>query len=293
MEFFSVGEVVRLARKRHGMTQEELAFGICAVSTLSKIENGLRRPQSGTFQALMERMGERSEGYLMMTDEKDIRKRRVRERMADAMCIGDAQTLRRLLEIYVCLSARPKQEDHQWITLAQTMLHGWTENETVPTENRLTELLYASCPAYEGNWRKGGQYTYCELLIFQMIVDCRIRRPDFSWCLSVLSEMVSYIEKKCEPSVCFERITVSAYYRLALICFFVGQYSRSAKRCADGLSLCLRSDYYRFTPLLLSLRASALAKLGNTIESQQARESARLADAFVTGQNYLLNFSKL
>ena len=37
MECYEIGSVVRSARIRHGMTQEDLAFGICAVSTLSKI----------------------------------------------------------------------------------------------------------------------------------------------------------------------------------------------------------------------------------------------------------------
>ena len=58
MECYEIGSVVRSARIRHGMTQEDLAFGICAVSTLSKIERGICSPKIGTFEALMERMGE-------------------------------------------------------------------------------------------------------------------------------------------------------------------------------------------------------------------------------------------
>ena len=34
MECYEIGSVVRSARIRHGMTQEDLAFGICAVSYL-------------------------------------------------------------------------------------------------------------------------------------------------------------------------------------------------------------------------------------------------------------------
>lgn len=60
MECYEIGSVVRSARIRHGMTQEDLAFGICAVSTLSKIERGICSPKIGTFEALMERMGELS-----------------------------------------------------------------------------------------------------------------------------------------------------------------------------------------------------------------------------------------
>ena len=51
MECYEIGSVVRSARIRHGMTQEDLAFGICAVSTLSKIERGICSPKIGTFEA--------------------------------------------------------------------------------------------------------------------------------------------------------------------------------------------------------------------------------------------------
>lgn len=46
MECYEIGSVVRSARIRHGMTQEDLAFGICAVSTLSKIERGICSPKT-------------------------------------------------------------------------------------------------------------------------------------------------------------------------------------------------------------------------------------------------------
>ena len=44
MEVCKISDVIRDARIRSGMTQEALAFGICSVSTLSKIENGRVHP---------------------------------------------------------------------------------------------------------------------------------------------------------------------------------------------------------------------------------------------------------
>ena len=52
MEVCKISDVIRDARIRSGMTQEALAFGICSVSTLSKIENGRRMPQVRVFEAL-------------------------------------------------------------------------------------------------------------------------------------------------------------------------------------------------------------------------------------------------
>lgn len=56
MHYYSCGEVIKRLRKSKGLTQEELAFGICSVSTLSKIENGRQTPHYSTFKALLRRV---------------------------------------------------------------------------------------------------------------------------------------------------------------------------------------------------------------------------------------------
>ncbi len=43
-------------RRNKGLTQEELAEGVCAVSTLSRIENGSMAPSREIFEVLMERL---------------------------------------------------------------------------------------------------------------------------------------------------------------------------------------------------------------------------------------------
>ena len=56
MAFYKIGNVIRKRRIDLNLTQEELSFGICSVSTLSKIENGERYPNKKNFDALMQRL---------------------------------------------------------------------------------------------------------------------------------------------------------------------------------------------------------------------------------------------
>ena len=48
---YEIGQRIRGVRESRGMTQEELADGICSTGTLSKIENGLQVPKRKTFTA--------------------------------------------------------------------------------------------------------------------------------------------------------------------------------------------------------------------------------------------------
>ena len=58
MDEITFGEVIRSIRKAKGMTQEEVAEGICSTSSLSKMENGSQVPSRQRFQKIMERLGE-------------------------------------------------------------------------------------------------------------------------------------------------------------------------------------------------------------------------------------------
>lgn len=53
----STKDIIREARRKAGLTQEQLADGICSLQALSRIETGVSGVSPATFQALMERAG--------------------------------------------------------------------------------------------------------------------------------------------------------------------------------------------------------------------------------------------
>lgn len=69
MAIFLMGEVLKRSRKAKGITQEELADGICTPSGLSKMENGNREPSHAKFVALMQRMGQWDDSYDLFVGE--------------------------------------------------------------------------------------------------------------------------------------------------------------------------------------------------------------------------------
>lgn len=57
MAVFQLGTVIKNRREELGITQEDLADGICSVPTLSRIENGERMPTKDHFEMFMQRLG--------------------------------------------------------------------------------------------------------------------------------------------------------------------------------------------------------------------------------------------
>ena len=55
MVYYRLGDVIRELRDRLHMTQEELAAGICSVSSIAKIEKGSQMPSGRVAEALLRR----------------------------------------------------------------------------------------------------------------------------------------------------------------------------------------------------------------------------------------------
>ena len=63
MAKYCIGNLIYENRTRQRITQEELCEGICAPTTLSKIENGIQIPRRKTFEALLQRLGIYAQRY--------------------------------------------------------------------------------------------------------------------------------------------------------------------------------------------------------------------------------------
>ena len=51
-----IGSLIKFHRTKLGMTQNELATGICSISHLSKIENNSKEGNSETIRLLLEKL---------------------------------------------------------------------------------------------------------------------------------------------------------------------------------------------------------------------------------------------
>ena len=72
MAVFQLGSIIRSRRIELGLSQEQLADGICSVPTLSRFENGERMPTKNHFEMLMQRLGYSAMSLDFYTDRQDF-----------------------------------------------------------------------------------------------------------------------------------------------------------------------------------------------------------------------------
>ncbi len=95
-----IGETVRKLRVQLAITQEDLCDGICAVPTLSRIENGQRLPSKAVFDSLMQRMGRTGDMYDALISDHDLAIHEVRYALRKAILAHDMARAPGLLEEY-------------------------------------------------------------------------------------------------------------------------------------------------------------------------------------------------
>ncbi|MDE6127905.1 MAG: helix-turn-helix domain-containing protein [Lachnospiraceae bacterium] len=74
MEIYGIGQRIREERIRQKLSQEDLSYGICAISTLSRLENGVQKPSLKVQEALLERLGCSTENLVFFAHEDEVRK---------------------------------------------------------------------------------------------------------------------------------------------------------------------------------------------------------------------------
>lgn len=279
---------MRDARLRHRLTQEELAFGICSVSTLSKIENGSRKPHCSTFEALMQRMGEPLDMHIHYMGKAELERRRLIKSLEHEIRMRNKKHIRKILEEYDFISGKENLLDAQWRCLAEIALNLQVKTMGTEVYIKLMEVMRMTWPDFDGGRGfRGILYTHCEALIFQMLALCCQMLRRYEEADRILQDLLYYYRKVFEDT---EEAEISVYYQLAELYLQMGQYSSSARFCERGLKKSLLQERYHFVSALLTQWACIMAKLGNTSESHRAAYHACLLNEIRTNENYLSKF---
>lgn len=291
MEYYAIGDIVRDARWRHKLTQEELAHGICSVSTLSKIETGSRKPHCSTFEALMERMGEPLSMHVHYMEKKELERRRLIKSLEHEIRVKNEIRIREILEKYDSVPGKENLLDAQWRRLAETMIHLQGKNNASEVYKSLTEVMHMTRPDFNGKWMPGRiLYTHCEAMIFQMMALCCQRQRQYEEAENILRELLLYYQRIFDDGSRTGEAEISILYQLSELYFEMGQYSSSADFCAKGIKKSLLQGHYYFVSALLAQWACIMAKLGDTSESHIAAYHAGLLNEIKTNQKYLSKF---
>lgn len=267
MSFFSYGETIRNARKYYGMTQEELAYGICAVSSLSKIENGLQVPHYSTFEALMHKMGEKCDHFVYYMNERDLERRKLLRRIEQNLWKDDFITLKQNFEQLKRITGPEHRLEYQWKCVIEQMIRLEEGEEIHAIEEQLLHIISMTFPIFPEKWSPMVGHTHCELFAMLLIGFCEQKKGNHKKAFDLYQNLLKYAENVVgDPWV--EDLQAGIYYLQTCLQLEMKNYRSSATFFRKGVEKCLKREKYHMAARVMSLSPQIMAELEEQKESE-------------------------
>ena len=287
MAISRIGMIIKRRRMELGLSQEDLADGICAVTTLSRIENGERMPTQNHLEILLQRIGYSDMMIQSYVDESDFVIYELKFRIKQAYVEKDATKARELLQQLEALVAKPSKVDEQFILLQRI----WLYPEQYTNEERLRELERA-IRLTQPNYNKGKVpylMSYVEILLMNNIANTLAKCGHRKDGIDLLYKIVDYYDTHI---VNFEealRTETMILYNLSKMLGLENRYDECITICDRGIQIAQRTGRSQCFGLTLYNKAWALAKRNFPGDKDEARATLQraLCAAVAFQSNYL------
>ncbi len=256
MVYYRFGEVVRELRDRLHMTQEELAAGICSVSTIAKIESGHQMPSGRVAEALLRRLkgvGGYFTGFSKTSELEELCSwERTRERARDRR--NGESLFERQFYAYVRVLDHMQQADHSLLLL------------------ELMEILVMSMPLdelYDESARRK-TYTYLELYVLNSIALQFYYLGSHEHAMRILQRLHDYLQEWHRYGDVGRFLYPVVCNNLAAILLLQGQPHAARTVCDAGISKCISTGMMLVLPELYGNLSNILSTLQEQYGAQQA-----------------------
>ncbi len=275
------------------LSQEDLADGICAVPTLSRIENGNQLPTKNHLEALLERLGYSTIMVESYADGKTLRIHELQYNTQQNYIYKNLDKARACLQQLEPLIIDHKSLDWQFVLLYRILLN---ENSLTPEEQliRLEEALLLSCPRYK---TKGlpKLLSFREITIFNNIAWALGKLGQLDEAITILEHIMAYYDRNVIIPEEALRTQPMILYNLSKLLGLAERYNECIEVCERGIQIARQTGRCQNLPATLYNRAWALLRRRWPTDFEQAEKSLRQACYMAYSmekENAYLHFAK-
>ncbi|MCI9081988.1 MAG: transcriptional regulator [Lachnospiraceae bacterium] len=273
MGCYTIGELIRDTRERRKLSQEDVCFGICMPSTLSRIENGQQVPGRKILEGLMQRLG-----IEWMFDVSMSRKEGEKYELEQEMlrCVGKKE-YDRASALADELEERLKKDanreylklEEQYLSFIKSVIRKDQGENLKKVLEQLLKAIRMTIPDFDGLHIQLRLLTCQEISILNSI-GCIYHSQGKLWdALRLLFDL-----KECMEHYKLNGQRISEKYPMILQNLSTwmeqeGYYREALKLCQKGIDFCVEYGKMHTFPMLLCNKACALAELGQIEMSKE------------------------
>lgn len=273
MAIFQLGYIIKQRREELGLTQEDLADGICSVPTLSRIENGERLPTQNHFEMLLQRLGYSSTMFNSLVDEKNFTLHELKFEIRQAYIANQLPMARELLvDFDHLINKDSNQVDKQFLMLYQTLLH--QENfSNAETLAQLETAIRLTCPKYKEN-KIPHILSYEEIILLNIIATRYELEGNRNLAIQILFNLKAYYDRHIVNTEEALRTQPMVLYNLSKLLGLAGRYDECIDICNLGIRVAKSTGRCTALDRTLYNRAWALLMRGQDGDILAAKQSA-------------------
>ena len=278
MAVFQLGTVIKTRREELGITQEDLADGICSVPTLSRIENGERMPTKDHFEMFMQRLGYSAMSLDFFTDKQDFQTYELKFKVRQEFVSGNyALAGEHMRELESALKA-PTKIDRQFILLHDALINKskYTNGERL---EQLEAAIQLTCPKF-----KSGVIpkvlSYDEIILLNNIAICNHAQGNTAQAIEILTALKEYFDHHVISVEEALRTQPMILYNLSKYLGLSGRYDECIEICDLGIRIARMTGRCPLLGETLFNRAWALLQRNRAEDREVAKRALKDAIYF-------------
>lgn len=268
MAHFAVGSLIRDARERQKYSQEELCYGICTASTLSRIENGVQAPGKKILEALMQRLGIVDRLYNSYLSPEEMERYEMEEKLTRCLARKDYEKAEEFVKILewklgeIPRKAYSLKLEAQHVCFAKALIRKSKGASRQIVLEELLEAIRMTMPDFDGVHLRARLLTFQEISILNNIGCTYHAMGKICDALRLLVQLKEYMESHTDGG---QELSVKYLMVLQNLSTWLGQkgyYQEALALCQKGIDFCVEYGRMHIFPMFLCNKACALAELG-------------------------------
>ena len=282
MAISQIGTIIKRRRIELGLSQEDLSDGICAVTTLSRIESCERMPTQNHLELLLQRIGYSEMMLQSYVTESEFLAHELKFKIRQSYMEKDVTTARKLLQQFEAIVTKPSPIEKQFVLLHRVLLYP----DRYSLKESLQELEWAiclTCTRY-----KQGRFpfllSYDEIVLLNNIAITYAECSRGKEAVNILYSIADYYDShmvNAEEALRTEPMTL---YNLSKYLGLENRYNECIAVCERGIRLAQTTGRCQCFAQTLYNKAWALVKRNQGDDLAQAKilahHALNVANAF-------------
>lgn len=280
MNEFQLGTYIKKRREELKISQEELCEGLCAVSSLSRIENNLQDPSRNLTKNLLDRLGLPNDRFLSLWAQKGISAGALQREIQDNMlryertAENDRPGIRKnILEKLAEFEAAvgPDDQSARQFLLAQQAILGEPDRPYSLSEKLAMQLeaIRMTCPKFDPEDFQRGHYSLDETRLINQIARTYSQLGERKRATDMYDQLLKYVEKNDMELSGYAAHFCLIAHNYAINLGMGKRYSDSIEIAEKGRRLCISRGAYQCLPGFLAIQAASYYFLGEIEKSKE------------------------